>query len=128
MTKYALALAITLTFILTTTGQPQQPSGKDLSWAFPVINGALPAEPAGPKTVPGSKRNYPQSQIDDLNNPPDWFPEEHGPAPQIVKYGHGDALACGACHLMNGQGHPESADLAGLPAAYILQQLTDFKS
>jgi len=106
----------------------QLPTRTNPDWAFPVINGSLPAEPAGPKTIPDSKKNYTQAQIDDLNNPPDWFPDEHGPAPQIVKYGHGDALACGACHLMSGSGHPESADLTGHTAAYVIQQLEDFRT
>jgi cytochrome c553 len=36
--------------------------------------------------------------------------------------------ACGFCHLTNGQGRPENASLAGLPAGYIIQQMADFKS
>ena len=36
--------------------------------------------------------------------------------------------ACGSCHLMSGQGHPESADIAGMPAEYILRQMNYFKS
>jgi cytochrome c553 len=36
--------------------------------------------------------------------------------------------ACGFCHLVNGQGRPENASLAGLPAAYIIQQMADFKN
>src|SRR5215831_9989471 len=106
----------------------QQRAGADLSWAFPVKNGDLPPEEAGPKSVPGSTKSYTQAQIEDLSNPPDWFPEEHPPAPQIVQHGHGDALACGACHLMSGVGHPESADMAGMKAEYILRQMADFKS
>jgi len=106
----------------------QRPAAKDLSWAFPVKNGDLPAEDPGPKTVPGSAKSYPQTQIEDLSNPPDWFPEEHPPAPQIVQHGHDDALACGACHLMSGVGHPESADMTGFTAEYIRRQLADFKS
>jgi cytochrome c553 len=108
--------------------QPQVPTRRDPEWAFPVINGALPAEPAGQRTLAGSTQTFPSTRIDDLNNPPDWFPNEHPPAPQIVKYGHGDALACGACHLMSGSGHPESADLTGHSAAYIIQQMEDFRS
>src|SRR5258705_11636227 len=62
-------------------------------------------------------------------NPPDWFPEEHGPAPRSVKGEAGATLqACGSCHLMSGQGHPESADIAGLPAEYIIRQMKYFKS
>jgi len=117
-----------LLFVVSIAAQPQVPTRKDPDWAFPAINGQLPAEPAGTRSLPGTTRTFPSTQIDDLNNPPDWFPEEHAPAPQIVKYGHGDALACGACHLMSGSGHPESADLTGHTAAYIIQQLEDFRS
>jgi cytochrome c553 len=78
--------------------------------------------------VPGSSKTYLRSQIDDLSNPPDWFPDEHPPAPSVVVKGHDAALACGACHLMSGIGHPESADLAGLPAEYIRRTMMDFKT
>lgn len=128
MKRTAAILAFASLFLLSFVAQPQVPTRKDPDWAFQVINGALPAEPAGPRTLPGSTRTFPSTQIDDLYNPPDWFPEEHAPAPQIVKYGHGDALACGACHLMSGSGHPESADLTGLTAAYIIQQMEDFRT
>ncbi len=37
-------------------------------------------------------------------------------------------MACGSCHLMSGQGHPESADLAGMPVAYLVRQMNYFKS
>ena len=107
--------------------QTQQP-GKDLSWAFPVKNGDLPPEEPGPKSIPNATKTYTQAQIDDLANAPDWFPNEHPPAPQIVLHGHGDALACGVCHLMSGVGHPESADMAGLKVEYIRRQMADFKS
>src|SRR6185295_12816276 len=106
----------------------QQQPVKDMTWAFPVKNGDLPPEEPGPKTIPGATKSFTQAQIDDLLSPPDWFPQEHGPAPQIVQKGHGDALACGACHLMSGVGHPESADMAGLKAEYIRRQMADFKS
>jgi cytochrome c553 len=102
--------------------------GKDLSWAFPVVNGALPAEEPAPKSVPGSTKSYTPAQIDDLLNPPDWFPDQHAPAPAIVQKGHGAALACGSCHLMSGLGHPESADVAGFTTGYLVQQMADFKS
>jgi cytochrome c553 len=124
--------AVMFIFVLTLAVQSQQKPAsapaKDLSWAFPVKNGDLPPEEPGPKKIPGSSKTYPQAQIDDLANPPDWFPEEHQPAPQIVQHGHGDALACGACHLMSGVGHPESADMAGMKAEYIRRQIADFKS
>jgi len=39
-----------------------------------------------------------------------------------------EVYACGYCHTPGGQGRPENASLAGLPAQYILQQVADFKS
>jgi cytochrome c553 len=125
--KYTV-FAILIVLALSLAVHSQQQQGKDLSWAFPVKNGDLPPEPAGAKSVPNSKKTYDQAQIEDLANPPDWFPEEHAAAPQIVQHGHGDALACGACQLMSGVGHPESADMAGMKAEYIRRQVADFKS
>jgi cytochrome c553 len=104
------------------------PTPREPSWAFQVITSKLPAEENVPHSVPGSTRKYTPGQIDDLFNPPDWFPEEHPPAPQPVVKGSGDAMACGACHLMNGEGHPESAGFAGLPADYIVQTMNDFRT
>ena len=49
--------------------------------------------------------------------------------PEIVAHGKAPGVfACGYCHLPNGQGRPENASLAGLPEAYIIQQLADFKN
>src|SRR5262249_60215214 len=36
--------------------------------------------------------------------------------------------AGGACHLPTGTGHDESAYVAGLPAAYFIRQMADWKS
>ncbi len=64
-----------------------------------------------------------------MANPPDWFPDEHGAVPPIVKSGASDkGFACGSCHLHTGYGHPESANLAGLSADYLVEQMADFKS
>ena len=118
------ALIVVLT-VGVATQQPAAPPGP--SWAFPVIDGKLAPEPPGPKSVQGSTKAYTPEQIDDLLNPPDWFPDAHPPAPEIVLKGHGGALACGSCHLMNGSGHPESSDVAGQTADYIAQQMVDFR-
>src|SRR2546428_7521622 len=128
MKKIVWVVVALLVPVLSTVARSQQQTGKDLSWAFPVINGALPAEEAGPKSVPGSTKSYTPAQIDDLLNPPDWFPDEHPSAPPIVQKGHGAALACGSCHLMSGHGHPESAGMTGFTADYIVRQMADFKS
>ena len=111
----------------TPTALPSPPA-REPAWAFPIQAGTLPAESPEPKSVPGSTKKYTPKEIDDLFNPPDWFPEEHKPAPAIVQKGHGAVLACGSCHLMSGLGHPESSDVTGSSAAYIIQQMQDFKS
>jgi len=129
MRNICAATAFGLLSIAVVHTQQQAPAGgKDLSWAFPVKNGDLAPEPEGPKQIPGSTKTYTTKEIDDLMNAVDWFPADHPPAPPIVLKGHGDALACGVCHLMNGAGHPESASLAGLSAEYIRRQMADFKN
>ena len=127
---WILALAFSFLSIGAQAQQPaQQPAGKDMSWAFPLIVGTLPPSTVeGPQSLPGSTKTYTQAQIEDLANPPDWYPEEHQPAPQIVQHGHDPAFACGACHLMSGMGHPESSSLAGLTVDYTMRQMADFQS
>jgi cytochrome c553 len=103
----------------------------DIPWAFPIRDKVPPVIDArgGPQHVPGSTKSYTQDQIDDIANPPDWFPDEHAPMPKVVAHGaKGGALGCASCHLASGLGHPESANLAGVSAAYILRQLSDFKA
>jgi len=99
-------------------------------WAFLTPDKQQPPATAesGPIHIPGSSKEYTAAQIDDLSNPPDWFPDEHGPAPSVIQHGKGAVLACGACHLMSGHGHQESADLAGLNAEYIIHTMNDFKT
>jgi len=130
----ALVLAFGLLSIAVVSSQqppaaaPAPAPNPAIEWAFPVKNGDLQPEPEGPKQIPNSTKSFTTKEIDDLANAVDWFPNEHPPAPSIVLKGHGDALACGVCHLMNGAGHPESASLAGLNAEYIKRQMADFKS
>lgn len=103
----------------------------NIPWAFPVRDKVQPEldERKGPMHVPGSDKTYTQDEIDNIGNPPDWFPNEHAPMPRVVAHGAaGGVLGCASCHLASGLGHPESADLAGVPATYILRQLGDFKA
>jgi cytochrome c553 len=99
-------------------------------WAFPLASPVQPpsSDDGQPTTVPGSAVRLTWKQINDLSNAVDWFPERHAPLPRPVAHGDGAALACAACHLTSGMGHPESSHLAGLPAAYLERQLADFKS
>jgi cytochrome c553 len=99
-------------------------------WAYPAAGPVQLASVAveRPESIPGSRQHFTQAQIDDLSNTVDWFPERHPSIPRAVMHGRGLALACAACHLTSGMGHPESARLAGLPADYIERQLRDFRS
>jgi cytochrome c553 len=106
-------------------------------WAFTVNPPAqashAPAKKPDGHTlhhVPGSKQAFTQQQIDAAAfAPPDWHPDGHPPMPEIVAHGRKPAvMACGFCHLPNGQGRPENSSLAALPAAYIVQQMADFTS
>lgn len=103
-------------------------------WAYtvnpPPVPGAKPTPPdPAPQQVPGSSVSLTVAQTRDAFNPPDWHPAAHPPMPDSVAKGRRPELrACGFCHLVNGQGRPENASLAGLPAAYIVQQMADFKN
>ena len=101
-------------------------------WAFPVTDKAPPAtlpDDGKPKSAPGSDRSYTRAQIEDLYNPPDWYPGIHPAMPAVVAHGEApNVRACAACHLPTGTGHTESANVAGMPAAYLLQQMEDYKT
>ena len=80
-------------------------------------------------SVPGSDVKMTRTQIGNRFNVGDWFPNDHPKLPYIVQYGKApDAWACGLCHLINGKGRPENAGVSGLPVAYFLQQLEDFRN
>jgi cytochrome c553 len=101
------------------------------AWAYPVNPLGLmeSADDGSPLQVPDSDARFTLTQIRDLNFAPDWHPDDHPPMPEIVARGRKPAvLACGSCHRADGSGGPENARLAGLPAAYIAQQMADFKS
>lgn len=100
-------------------------------WAYPVNPLGLTQSPddGNPLQVPDSDARFTLTQIRDLNFCPDWHPGDHPAMPEIVARGRKPAvLACGSCHRADGSGGPENARLAGLPAAYIAQQMADFKS
>jgi len=127
--KHLTVVLIALVSFCVVVALPQQQATPSLAWAYPVPNTNPPptGDPKEIKKLAGSSKSYTQAQIDDQLNPPDWFPEEHGALPDIVQHGF-QVQACGSCHLMSGHGHPESATLAGLPVAYMMRQMADFKS
>ena len=82
-----------------------------------------------PQRVPGSSATFNWNNARDLFFVPDWHPQDHAPMPAVVAQGRKpDVRACASCHRAQGSGGPENAILAGLPAAYILQQLLDYRS
>ncbi len=99
-------------------------------WAYPVNPPPTPIDDTVQKHLPGSDKAYTQAQIDDGFNPPDWYPQDHPPMPDVVAHGRkaANARACALCHLTSGGGHPESALIAGLPVGYIMRQMAEFKS
>lgn len=98
-------------------------------WPWPRAAG----EPSKPDDgelfrIPGSTKSYTDTQINRSTSTVDWFPELHPVPPAPVISGKPGAYnACGQCHLIDGRGKPDTADLRGLQVAYVLQQLTDMK-
>jgi cytochrome c553 len=98
-------------------------------WAYPPGPPPKPVDAVVKKSLPGSTRQYTQKEIDDRFNPPDWYPEDHPPMPEVVAHGRPpNGWACDLCHLTSGGGHPESAGISGLPAGYIVRQMEEFKA
>ncbi len=99
-------------------------------WAYcvnPPSSGVPKTEDNRPRHVPDSDVTFTTSQLADLFTTPDWHPTAHPPIPEVVAHGRKpDFFACGYCHLPNGQGRPENASLAGLPASYIIRQIAEF--
>ena len=101
------------------------------SWAYPVNPPDFKprVDDGTPRRVPDSTAGYTVTQLRDLFAAPVWHPEEHPALPPIVAQGRKPAVfACGVCHRADGPGGPENANIAGLPAAYIVQQMADYKS
>ena len=127
--RASLFLLILLLFALLVLADT--PSQTTPYWAF-----CIDPDSAGVRKADDSLRHVPNSKAvlttaatQDLFNAPDWHPGDHPIMPEIVAHGRKpDVYACSYCHLPNGLGRPENASLAGLPAAYIIHQMTDFGS
>ena len=103
-------------------------------WAFPVTEKVQPPPRFDANRVrpapPGSALSITRAKADDMYDIPNWFPNMYPPMPAIVQHGNKErqVRACGSCHLPTGTGHDESAYVAGLPAAYFIRQMADWKS
>jgi cytochrome c553 len=126
--------AIALGSLAAQSSPPDSPA-----WAYGVPNSPPPAPPAGGpgsrqpdtslKRIPDSPQAFTLAQIRDFFNVADWFPGDHPPLPDVFVHGRApDVRGCGMCHMPNGKGRPENAPISGLPYAYVVQQLVDFKN
>jgi cytochrome c553 len=115
----------------TTSPASSSPSAASFpAWAYPwAPDFKAPPDDGVPRHVPDSTASFTIAQERDLFFVPDWHPQDHPAMPDIVAHGRQpDVRACGSCHRAEGTGGPENASLAGLPAAYIVQQVLDYKS
>ncbi len=149
---HLLALAsVTLAFAVVLDAQV--PNVRP-AWAYAIP--PQPAPPPNPHEdsrllrIPGAQRAYTSLQLRDPFGPGDWFPDSHPRMPDVVARGRrvaatpeieggrfqpaaeiaarGAVAACALCHYPNGQGRPENAGVAGLPAEYVVGQLNDFRN
>jgi len=103
----------------------------DTEWAYPKFDPHHPPQEMDldvPRSVPGSEKQYTQHEIDDDLNPPDWFPDDHPPAPKIVFHSEDPVKACAACHMASGMSHPQTGHIVGLPVDYFVAQIKEFAS
>jgi len=118
--------AVALASASSARGQEAPPA-----WAYVVNPPDLrpPPDDGRLRHVPDSTAAFTLTQVRDLFFAPDWHPGDHPPMPEVVARGRKPGVfACGFCHRADGPGGPENSSLQGLPAAYIAQQMADFRS
>jgi cytochrome c553 len=121
----------TLAAVALASGASVRGQGAPPAWAY-VVNPPdfrPPPDDGRLRHVPDSTAAFTLTQVRDLFVAPDWHPGDHPPMPQVVARGRKPGVfACGFCHRADGPGGPENTSLGGLPAAYIVQQMADFRS
>ena len=130
--SFGLGLAAILLTVPVAIAQTESGAAVELapSWAYtwdPEFK--VPAADNVLQRLPGSTAAFSMEQARNLFFAPDWHAEDHPAMPEVVARGRmPEVRACGSCHRAEGTGGPEGASLAGLPVAYIVQQMADFKS
>lgn len=112
-------------------GMPAYGAEEPPAWAYPMnAPGFKPTPDDGSmRQVPGSTESYTLTETRNRFGAVDWHPDDHPPMPEVVARGRKPKVfACGWCHRADGPGGPENANLAGLPVAYFIQQMADYKS
>jgi cytochrome c553 len=125
-------LGVTSLAMTGAVGARQQPQLEIPEWAYnstPTPEAQLPHHPAiDPNellSIPGSTRKF---KLDEVENGADWFPEDHPTMPDIVAKGREGVRPCGTCHMPNGKGRPSNGPVTGLPVAYFIQAVEDYKN
>ncbi len=128
--RMALALLAVIAASGAALAQNQTFPASFPAWAYPwAPDFKVPPDDGQPTHVPDSTQSFSIKDERNLFFVPDWHPEDHPPMPDVVAHGRQpEVRACGSCHRAEGTGGPENASLAGLPAAYIIQQIQDYKS
>jgi len=131
--KHSILVLVALLSFCGRGGAAANKSGTEISrGAYPVPDKNPP--PAGERerdqeACGKASKSYTQTQIDDQLNPPDWYPPGTRRAGRELWSNGFQVQACGSCHLMSGPWPSRSpATLAGLPVAYLMRQMADFKS
>ncbi len=142
MRKFVSVLTLASASLVATVGVvAQQPAARPhdpVAWAYNIAppappgakpNPETPAAAGGPIQLPGSSLSFTPTEINGGFATADWFPSDHPPLPEIVAKGRRpNVRACTLCHLANGKGKPENSPVAGLPYAYIVQTLADYRN
>jgi cytochrome c553 len=133
-----LAVCVGCCGVISLVRAQSAPPADSPAWAYGVPNTPPPAGPrvggprqpdTTPKHIPDSPQAFTLAELRDFFHVADWFPADHPPMPDVFVHGRPpDVRGCGMCHMPNGKGRPENAPIAGLPYAYVVQQLADFKN
>ena len=143
MRRFALIVAFGLvagtgSIIAQQAAQPAPPAAAAPAnlplWAYGYAQPGAPAAPAAPddgsqKTLVGSTGKFTFTEIRNGFGPADWHPGDHPAMPDVVARGRkdGNVRACALCHYPNGKGRAENAPVSGLPVAYFIQQMHDYR-
>lgn len=74
-------------FAISAIAQAQQTRPNGLPpWAYNIPDKDQPATTpvTGTVHVPGSSKEYSAKEVASNTPPPDWFPDEHGPVPELL--------------------------------------------
>jgi cytochrome c553 len=138
--RHELKILLAVSFVTgalcaRTIAQDAPKNSPDWAYGVPVTPpspnaNAGPRQPdTSPKHIPDSTQAFTLAELRDFFHVADWFPGDHPPMPEVFVHGRApDVRGCGMCHMPNGKGRPENAPIAGLPYAYVVQQLADFKN